>query len=68
MTAIELDWKFLTLVKGLVLGGLVKIHVNGLFLEEIELQRGVRQGCPLTPLLFALSTQPLLAFLQEERL
>lgn len=54
------------LVKGLVLGGTVKIHVNGLFSEEIELDRGVCQGCPLAPLLFALTTQPLLAFLHEE--
>lgn len=58
----------MSLVKGLVLGGMVKIHINGLFLEEIKLDWGVHQGCPLVPLLFALTIELILAFLQEDHL
>lgn len=68
LEAMGLGGRFLMLVKGLIIGGMVKIHVNGLFLEEIKLDQGVCQGCPLAPLLFALITQPFLGFLQEERL
>lgn len=41
-----------------------KAHFNGMFIEEIDLGRGVRQGCPLVPLLFALSTQPFMSLLK----
>lgn len=58
---------FLQLMKGLILGGTVKIHINGQFFEDIILSRGVCQGCPLSPLLFAISMQPLLAYIQGER-
>lgn len=44
--------------------GSSKIHLNGLFIEDFALDRGVRQGCPLAPLLFALSTQPLMEILK----
>lgn len=47
---------FIRLIKGLVCNGTSKVHFNDMFIEEIELERGVRQGCPLAPLLFALFT------------
>lgn len=47
---------FIMLVMVLVSGGASKIHVNGMFSEEFNLDRGVRQGCPLASLLFALSS------------
>lgn len=62
-----LGGKFLQLMQGLILGGSIKIHINGQFSTKIPLSRGVRQGCPLTPMLFAICTQPLLAYIQEER-
>lgn len=37
LEAIGLGGKFLMMVKGLILGGSVKIHVNGLFSEDIKL-------------------------------
>ncbi|KAL3695821.1 hypothetical protein R1sor_009897 [Riccia sorocarpa] len=53
-------------IQGLVVGGSSEIHLNGDFTEEIRIERGVRQGCPLAPLLFAMTTQPLMRALREE--
>jgi hypothetical protein len=65
MKKIGLKGKFLALIQGLVSGATAKIHINGLFSEPIPLLRGVRQGDPLAPLLFAVSTQPLLVRLDN---
>lgn len=59
--------KFLTLMKGLIIGGSIKIYTNGQFFEPIPIEWGVRQSCPLAPTLFALYTWPLLALMQAER-
>ncbi|KAL3694436.1 hypothetical protein R1sor_008087 [Riccia sorocarpa] len=58
---------FILLVKGLVENVGSIVHLNGAFTGEIQLERGVRQGCPIAPMLFALSTQPLMEMLREER-
>lgn len=47
---------FLTLVYGLLPGEILKVHINGYFIDNIPLTRGVHQGCPLSPLLYALIT------------
>jgi hypothetical protein len=58
---------FINLAKGLITDSFAKVHFNGLFTSKFPLQRGVKQGCPLAPLLFALSTQPLMAILSAHR-
>ncbi|KAL3693122.1 hypothetical protein R1sor_006773 [Riccia sorocarpa] len=47
-----------------VSSGRAKIHVNGRVTKSFELGRGVRQGCPVSPLLFVISTQPLMRLLR----
>ncbi|KAL3690516.1 hypothetical protein R1sor_016825 [Riccia sorocarpa] len=57
----------ITRIKGLVEDGRSEVHINGDFTEDILVGRGVRQGCPLAPLLFAtMTTQPLMLALREE--
>ncbi|KAL3687195.1 hypothetical protein R1sor_013504 [Riccia sorocarpa] len=53
-------------IQGLVSGGSSEVHINGNFTETFSIERGVRQGCPLAPLLFAMTTQPLMRALCEE--
>lgn len=43
------------------------ILINGVKSEIFLLSRGIRQGCPLAPLLYALTTQPLMALLSREQ-
>lgn len=65
MTVLGYHPHMIKLAKGLVEKAESKVHVNGLFTEPIKLDRGVRQGCPLSSLLFVISTQPLMALINE---
>lgn len=62
---LDLGSTFLELVKAWILDVSSKVHVNGLFIEDILVTRGVRQGYPLSPFLFSLATQPLMEHLQD---
>ncbi|KAL3676393.1 hypothetical protein R1sor_026341 [Riccia sorocarpa] len=48
-------------------GSVSKIHVNGQFSEEIQIEREIKQGCPIAPLLFAITTQPLMTILRHRQ-
>lgn len=43
----------------------VSLTVKGLLSQFFLLQRGVRQGCPLSPLLFILSLEPFLSHIRQ---
>lgn len=57
---------FIMLIMALVDDGSEKFHTNGIFMDEILLDRGVCQGCPLTPLPFSLASQPLMSLLKHK--
>lgn len=42
-----------------------RVRVNGQVSDPFPITRGTRQGCPLSPLLFAIATEPLAARLRQ---
>jgi len=52
------------LVRALYLGHGCKVAQQGSLSEAFAVEAGIRQGCPLSPLLFALAIEPLLRRLQ----
>ncbi|KAL3690555.1 hypothetical protein R1sor_016864 [Riccia sorocarpa] len=57
--------KVIKLFQGLMHEAEATVHHDGEFSEVFKLEREVRQGCPLAPFLFSLSTEPLMLMLQE---
>lgn len=49
-----LPHQWLTLIRWLYSGNTVKTELNGAKSEEVTVTRGLRQGCPLSPLLYIL--------------
>ncbi|KAL3684967.1 hypothetical protein R1sor_002989 [Riccia sorocarpa] len=66
LSAMGLTQENLNRIQGLVTDGAAQLHINGKFTRRFEVTRGVRQGCPVAPLLFAMVTQPLMRVLREE--
>lgn len=56
--------QFIRMVRTLVSHGLASVLVNRFCSAIFELGGGVRQGCPLSPILFALITEPLRAAIE----
>ena len=44
-----------------------KLLINGHLTENISVTRGVRQGCPLSPLLYAIYLEPVLRYIDNEQ-
>ncbi|KAG1042928.1 hypothetical protein G6F43_011780 [Rhizopus delemar] len=51
---------------GLFFGNRVRININGHFTNEINQYRGLRQGDPLSPLLFNLALEPFLRHIIQD--
>ncbi|KAJ1165701.1 hypothetical protein NDU88_006118, partial [Pleurodeles waltl] len=45
-----------------------RVQVNGVVSDPFPIGRGTRQGCPLSPLLFALIIEPLAILLRNDPL
>ncbi|KAJ4438214.1 hypothetical protein ANN_14153 [Periplaneta americana] len=52
--------KIINVIKNIYRTAHSRIQVNGFFTQRISIQASVRQGCPLSMLLFALSVEPLI--------
>ncbi|KAL3686523.1 hypothetical protein R1sor_009097 [Riccia sorocarpa] len=61
----SLSKKVIRLFQGLMSDAEATVHHKGEFTEVFKLERGVRQGCPLAPFLFSMSTEPLMIMLKE---
>ena len=51
---IQIDWRDRRLIKDLYIRQKAVVRIGGKDSDTIEIGRGVRQGCPLSPLLFAI--------------
>lgn len=58
--------KFVNWIRVLYLNPTSKVKVNGYISNEFVLKRGTRQGCPLSPLLFAISIEPLAELIRDD--
>lgn len=48
----------------LEVGALLALPLNYNMIEEFQIKRSIRQGCPLAPLLFAIIPHPLILSLE----
>lgn len=67
LAAMVLDPFVITLLQGTIRNVEAEVHVNGLYTLPFDLERGVHQGDPLSPILFSLSSQPLMNMLAKKR-
>ena len=58
---------FISWVKALYNGVVSRVKVNGALSAPVKQGRGVRQGCPLSPLLYVLVIEPLAVALRRDR-
>ncbi|KAL3678825.1 hypothetical protein R1sor_021781 [Riccia sorocarpa] len=56
---------FIAILRGLSTGAIARVQVNCALTPDFQIDRRVRQGCPLAPLLFALSSVPLILSIQN---
>ncbi|KAG0737661.1 hypothetical protein G6F57_012742 [Rhizopus arrhizus] len=66
LTAFGFHKSFIRCINHLFFGNMVQINVNGYFTPIIDQQRGLRQGDPLSPILFNLALEPLLLAINQD--
>lgn len=59
---------FISWIRLLYTSPLASVHTNNDFSDYFPLSRGTRQGCPLSPLLFAIAIEPLAVALRSSRM
>ena len=57
---------YIQMIKSLYTGATATVRVNGLRTGAFPLGRGVRQGCPLSPLLYVLTLEPIRNYIHTE--
>ncbi len=57
---------FIAWIRLLYSSPVASVHTNATHSKTFPLRRGTRQGCPLSPLLFALAIEPLAIWLRSE--
>jgi Reverse transcriptase (RNA-dependent DNA polymerase) len=70
LNAMDFPPQFIQIVQALYAGASAQVRVNGYLTEPFKLTRGVRQGCPASPLLYVLTLEPircLVEFLVEQK-
>ena len=63
-----INGKLWRLLKNWYLGGRCKVRLDGICSEGFEVERGVKQGSVLSPVLFVIVMDPLLKLLEESSL
>ncbi|XP_069064714.1 uncharacterized protein [Pleurodeles waltl] len=63
--SVGLGARFVKLIPLLYTDPVARLRLNGSISDPFLVARGTRQGCPLSPLLFAMTMEPLAAFLQQ---
>lgn len=58
---------FVHFVRSAYLGAKISISVKGTMGDPLRVTRGVRQGCPLSPLLYVLALEPLLKSIKRDK-
>lgn len=64
---IRLGGKILRWIASMYKGPTAQVKVNGVVSDPFVIMNGTRQGCPLSPLLFALTLEPLLCRIRLNR-
>uniref|UniRef100_A0A803TVG9 Reverse transcriptase domain-containing protein n=1 Tax=Anolis carolinensis TaxID=28377 RepID=A0A803TVG9_ANOCA len=62
----NLGREFCEVIKELYKDNLAQLLINGTRTRIIKINSGTKQGCPLSPILFALAIEPLANFIRED--